>query len=88
MKRLVNGQKGENDDSISKGTRVGLVNVMLMSRLLSAIKRSFARRKHWADAKAYIKDGRKPWFRGYNLSKFDFITSVLDDDDPMAKFRA
>ncbi|MDD5327095.1 MAG: methyltransferase domain-containing protein [Phycisphaerae bacterium] len=41
-----------------------------------------------ADVKAYIKSGRKPWSRGYNLSKFDFITSVLNNDELMAKFRA
>jgi hypothetical protein len=88
MKRLGNGQKGRNDGSVSKGTRAGLVNVILVNRLLSAIKRSLARRKHQADIGAYIKGGRKPWSRGYNLSKFDFITSVLNNSGLMAKFRA
>jgi SAM-dependent methyltransferase len=41
-----------------------------------------------ADIKAYIKEGRKPWSRGYNLSKFDFITGVLNNDGLMSKFHS
>lgn len=34
----------------------------------------------WADIKAYLKGVRKPWSRGYSLSKFDFIKMVLNND--------
>ena len=52
-------------------------------RTRAAIKTRSAR----ADVKAYVKGGRKPWSRGYKLSKFDLITNVLNNGDLMAKFR-
>ena len=45
-------------------------------------------RRKQADIRAYISGGRKPWSRGYKLSKFDFIKNVLNNDELMAKFRA
>jgi SAM-dependent methyltransferase len=53
-------------------------------RVKAAIKTRIAK----ADVKAYVKGGRKPWSRGYKLSKFDLITSVLNNDELMARFRA
>ena len=59
-----------------------------VDRSLSLIKESFAERKRQADIKAYLKGGRKPWSRGYQLSKFEFIKHVLSDDYLMKRFRA
>jgi len=65
------------------------------SLLKNMVRKIFARartavgtRSARADVKAYIKGGRKPWSRGYNLSKFDFVTNVLNNDELMAKFGA
>lgn len=58
------------------------------SKLLRSLEWRLARRKRQADIRAYIEGGRKPWSRGYNLSKFDFIQNVLNDDDFMARFRS
>jgi len=57
------------------------------SKLLRSLEWSMARRKRQADIRAYIEGGRKPWSRGYSLSKFDFIGTVLNDDELMASFR-
>lgn len=57
-----------------------------VSRLLSSIRVNIARRKREADISAYIKGGRKPWSRGYKLSKFDFIKNVLNNVVLTAKF--
>jgi len=51
------------------------------------VKQRIAREKRRVLIKAYIKGGRKPWSRGYKLSKFNFIRSVLNDDGLIAKFR-
>jgi SAM-dependent methyltransferase len=56
----------------------------VIARTRAAIKTGSAR----ADVRAYIKGGRKPWSRGYKLTKFDFIKNVLNNADLMAKFRA
>ena len=58
-----------------------------MSRLLGQVKQRIAQSRRQADIKAYLKGGRKPWSRGYSLSKFDFIKTVLNDDALVAKFR-
>ena len=60
----------------------------LVDRLHGSISHRLAQRKHQADSRAYIEGGRKPWSRGYNLSKFDFIQNVLNDDELMARFRS
>ena len=62
--------------------------VVLVSRLLRPINRNIARRKRQADIKAYLKGGRKPWARGYDSSKFDFIRNASNDDDLMVRFRS
>lgn len=62
--------------------------MILVSRLLRPIRQGIDQRKCRADIRAYIKTGRKPWSRGYKLSKFDFIKNVLNNDELMAKFRA
>jgi SAM-dependent methyltransferase len=58
-----------------------------VNRLLGQVKQRIAQSRHRADIKAYLKGGRKPWSRGYSLSKFDFIKTVLNDDVLVAKFR-
>ena len=58
------------------------------SKLLRALEWSVARRKHQGDIRAYIQGGRKPWSRGYQLSKFASIRDVLNDDGLMARFRS
>ena len=65
----------------------GLENAVTVSRLLGQVKQRIAQSRHRADIKAYLKGGRKPWSRGYSLSKFDFIKTVLNDDVLVAKFR-
>ncbi|MCK4821848.1 class I SAM-dependent methyltransferase [bacterium] len=60
----------------------------LNNRVPKLIKMTLAQRKRLADIKAYHKGGRKPWSRGYQLSKFEFIQHVLSDDRLMARFRA
>ena len=62
--------------------------IKLVHSLLSLIKHSIVRKTRQVNTKVYVIRGRKPWSRGYNLSKFDFIRNVLNDDDIMAKFRA
>ncbi len=61
---------------------------MPVNRLTSAVKQYLIRKKQKADIQAYIREGRKPWSRGYKLSKFNFIHSVLNDFDMLAKFQA
>lgn len=63
-----------------------ITNVILTSRLFKAAIQSRARKRRQADVRAYIRGGRKPWTRGYNLSKFDFIHDVLNDTGLMGKF--
>jgi SAM-dependent methyltransferase len=65
-----------------------ITNVTLTSRLFKAAIQSRARKRRQADVRAYIRGGRKPWSRGYNLSKFDFIQDVLNDPGLMGKFRS
>jgi len=43
-------------------------------------------RRRMSDIDAYIEGGRKPWSRGYEESKFDFIRDVLSDKPLMEKF--
>jgi SAM-dependent methyltransferase len=43
--------------------------------------------KRQASIGAYVMGGRKPWSRGYNYSKFDFIRGVLNDKVFNAKFK-
>jgi SAM-dependent methyltransferase len=62
-------------------------NVVVVSRLLRQVKQRIAQYRRQADIKAYLKGGRKPWSRGYSLSKFDFIKTVLNDDVLVTKFR-
>jgi SAM-dependent methyltransferase len=64
-----------------------LENVVIVGRLLGQVKQRIAQSRRRADIKAYLKGGRKPWSRGYSLSKFDFIKTVLSDDVLVAKFR-
>jgi len=66
------------------GGLLGRIVREVIARMTVAIQ---IRRKR-AYIRAYIKGGRKPWSRGYKLSKFDFIKNALHDDDLMAKFRA
>lgn len=65
----------------------GLENAVTVNRLLRQVKQRIAQSRRQADIKAYLKGGRKPWSRGYGLSKFDFIKAVLNDDVLVAKFR-
>lgn len=60
----------------------------VVSKLLRSLEWSMARGKRQAGIRVYIRGGRKPWSRGYQLSKFDFIRSVLNDDELMARFRS
>jgi len=64
-----------------------LENVVTVNRLLGQVKQKIAQSRRRADIKAYLKGGRKPWSRGYSLSKFDFIKTVLNDTVLVAKFR-
>ena len=58
-----------------------------MRKIARLIKEVIMQRRRRAHIKAYIKGGRKPWSRGYNFSKFNFITSVLDNEDIMRRFQ-
>lgn len=58
------------------------------SKLLRSLKWSMTRRKRQANIRVYVRGGRKPWSRGYQSSKSDFIRNVLNDDGLMARFRS
>ena len=67
--------------------QTGLQDVILVSRIIGLIRGCITQRRRRADIRAYVKGGRKPWSRGYTISKFDFIRTVLNDDAIIAKFR-
>ena len=56
-------------------------------KLIGLIKQKYFLKKRELDIRSYIKGGRKPWFIGYNLSKFGFIEKILNDDEMISKFR-
>jgi SAM-dependent methyltransferase len=60
---------------------------VVVSGLLSQFKQRIAQGRRKVDIYAYLKGGRKPWSRGYSLSKFDFVKTVLSDNSLIAKFR-
>jgi len=60
----------------------------LARKVLRSIKQRLAKRNRQADIRAYVKGGLRPWSRGYQFSKFDFIRNVLNDDDLMARSRS
>lgn len=61
--------------------------MVTVSSLLRRVKQRLAQSQRQADIEAYLKGGKKPWSRGYSLSKFDFIKTVLNDDVLVTKFR-
>ena len=46
-----------------------------------------ANRRIAADKRAYLLNGRVPWSRGYQETKFDCIREVLVNEDMMTRFR-
>jgi len=58
-----------------------------MRQMVKFFKESIVQMRCRAHIEAYIKGGRKPWSRGYNLSKFNFIASVLNNEDMMRRFQ-
>lgn len=58
-----------------------------MNSLLRRVKQKLTKSKRQADIEAYLKGGRKPWSRGYKVSKFDFIKTALKDDVLVERFR-
>ena len=59
----------------------------LLRSLLRFVRQCIAKVKHRALIMAYIAKGRRPWSHGYNLTKFDFIKSVLNNKELIAKFK-
>ncbi|MHC4123468.1 MAG: methyltransferase domain-containing protein [Planctomycetota bacterium] len=56
--------------------------------MMRFFKDSIDRTRRVADKKAYICGGKKPWSRGYNIAKFDFIKDVLGNKALMEKFKS
>ncbi|RKX25230.1 MAG: methylase [Candidatus Zixiibacteriota bacterium] len=56
-------------------------------RILGRIGKLTDRCQRKTDIRAYLSGGRKPWSRGYKLSKFSFIEDVINDEEFLLKFR-
>ena len=50
--------------------------------------RSINQRKRQVNIIAYNPIGRKPWARGFDESKFEFIKDILNDNNLVAKFQS
>ena len=59
-----------------------------MNKIINSIKSIFSDVKRFADKEIYCLTGKRPWSRGYNFSKFDFIKKILSDKRYMSIFKS
>ena len=59
----------------------------ILTRVLNAIEKPFIFIKNNFDRFCYGICGQKPWSRGYDLAKFEFIAGTCKDEALMAAFR-
>ncbi len=58
-----------------------------LKKILNGIEKPVVLIKNDLDKFCYNMGGKKPWSRGYDTAKFEFIMSVLNDEGSMGKFR-
>ena len=61
--------------------------ISIAVRPYNYVKRKLSQIMRQQDINAYVRSGRKPWSRGYNISKFDFIADALENADIMRRFQ-
>jgi SAM-dependent methyltransferase len=59
---------------------------MAIKKLINTMMNDVKDKRRKSNINSYRKNGRKPWSRGYEESKFEFIEAALNDSTLMNKF--